>query len=139
VAKPSGADTPAEPVEAAEGAPPAETGKPEEAGKAAETGALRDLAEKTLLAGLGLLDAAKDQAQDALGSRAGPPLKERAQTTLAGLATDLGFVTRERYEELALTVAQLEHRVRLLEGPEAPPAETPAKTATPAKAATPKK
>jgi hypothetical protein len=90
-----------------------------------DTGSLRELAEKVLLAGLGLLDAARDQAQEAVGSaRTGLPVRERARGALAGLADDLGFVTRERYEELELKVAQLEHRVRLLEGGETP-AESP--------------
>jgi polyhydroxyalkanoate synthesis regulator phasin len=34
---------------------------------------------------------------------------------LSGLARDLGLVTREDFDELELRVAQLEHRVRLLE------------------------
>jgi hypothetical protein len=90
-----------------------------------DTGSLRELAEKVLLAGLGLLDAARDQAQEAVGSsKTGLPLRERAHNALAGLADDLGFVTRERYEELELKVAQLEHRVRLIEGGE-PPADAP--------------
>jgi hypothetical protein len=88
---------------------------------------LRELAEKALLAGLGLLSAAKEQAQDAVGGSDGPPLKERASGAVAGLLDDLGFVTRERHEELELKVAQLEHRVRLLEGrgPAPPPPPDP--------------
>ena len=48
---------------------------------------------------------------------------ETAETTIAGLARDLGFVTRSEFEELELRLAQLEHRLRLLEHP--PPPETP--------------
>jgi polyhydroxyalkanoate synthesis regulator phasin len=40
---------------------------------------------------------------------------ERASAALEGLFGDLGLVTRDRYEELELRVAQLEHRLRLLE------------------------
>jgi polyhydroxyalkanoate synthesis regulator phasin len=47
---------------------------------------------------------------------------ERAAENLDGLFSQLGLVTRERYDELELRVAQLEHRVRLLEGaPQLPP------------------
>jgi hypothetical protein len=77
---------------------------------------LRELTEKFLLAGLGLLSATKDQAQGALGVAEGPALRERASATLASVLDDLGFVRKERYEELELKVAQLEHRLRLLEG-----------------------
>ena len=100
-------------------------GKAPEPGKPAEAGSLRELAEKALLAGLSLLDAAKDQAQEAVGSKTGPPLKERAQGAITGVAGDLGFVTRDRYEELELKVAQLEHRLRLLEQRDPPPADSP--------------
>ena len=102
-----------------------ESGKAPEPGKPAEAGSLRELAEKALLAGLSLLDAAKDQAQEAVGSKTGPPLKERAQGAITGVAGDLGFVTRDRYEELELKVAQLEHRLRLLEQRDLPPADSP--------------
>jgi hypothetical protein len=85
----------------------------------ASTNSFRELAENVVLAGLGLLDAAREQAVGAVGSSGGgQPLRERAQSALAGLVSELGLVTRERYEELELKVAQLEHRVRLLEGHE---------------------
>ncbi len=42
---------------------------------------------------------------------------ERASAALEGLFRDLGLVTRDRFEELELRVAQLEHRLRLLEPP----------------------
>ena len=46
---------------------------------------------------------------------------ERAGAGLAGIFRELGLVTREEWEELELRVAQLEHRVRLIEGRELPP------------------
>ena len=42
---------------------------------------------------------------------------ERAGESLAGIARQLGLVTREEMDELELRVAQLEHRLRLLERP----------------------
>jgi len=41
---------------------------------------------------------------------------ERSGAALEGLLVQLGLVTRGDYEELELRVAQLEHRIRLLEG-----------------------
>jgi polyhydroxyalkanoate synthesis regulator phasin len=47
---------------------------------------------------------------------------ERTSENLQGVLTQLGLVTRSEYEELELRVAQLEHRLRLLEAePAAPP------------------
>jgi polyhydroxyalkanoate synthesis regulator phasin len=40
---------------------------------------------------------------------------ERAGSTLHGAFRDLGLVTRDEWDELELRVAQLEHRVRLVE------------------------
>jgi hypothetical protein len=74
-----------------------------------------------LLAGLGprldearsLLDGAASRWRgDAV--RAGEGTKQRLQD----LARDLGLVTRDEWDELELRVAQLEHRLRLLEGSE---------------------
>ena len=42
---------------------------------------------------------------------------ERAGAGLAGVFHELGLVTREEWDELELRVAQLEHRLRLVEGP----------------------
>jgi polyhydroxyalkanoate synthesis regulator phasin len=42
---------------------------------------------------------------------------EGAGVGLAGIARQLGLVTREELDELELRVAQLEHRLRLLERP----------------------
>ncbi|MGH3009727.1 MAG: hypothetical protein ACRDLM_10045 [Gaiellaceae bacterium] len=50
-------------------------------------------------------------------------LSEQALAALRTLADDLDLVTRDDLEELELRVAQLEHRLRLLEGPnDLPPA-----------------
>ena len=46
-------------------------------------------------------------------------LGERTGESLAGLARQLGLVTREEVEELELRLAQLEHRLRLIETPRA--------------------
>ena len=40
---------------------------------------------------------------------------ERAGATLNGVLRELGLVTREEWDELELRVAQLEHRIRLVE------------------------
>jgi polyhydroxyalkanoate synthesis regulator phasin len=47
---------------------------------------------------------------------------ERTGASLHGGLRQLGLVLREEYEELELRVAQLEHRLRLLERDEAPTA-----------------
>ena len=44
---------------------------------------------------------------------------ERASESFASVLTQLGVVTREDFEELELRVAQLEHRLRLIEKPRA--------------------
>ena len=43
-------------------------------------------------------------------------LAERAGDSLQGVFAQLGLVTRDEFEELELRVAQLEHRLRLVEG-----------------------
>ena len=47
---------------------------------------------------------------------------ERASSGLAGVMRELGLVTRREWEELELRLAQLEHRLRLLEDAGKPPA-----------------
>jgi hypothetical protein len=42
-------------------------------------------------------------------------LGERTGAGLAGLFRELGLVTRDELEEIELRVAQIEHRLRLLE------------------------
>ena len=44
-------------------------------------------------------------------------LGEKAGATLDGLFRELGLVTKDDVEELELRIAQLEHRLRLLEEP----------------------
>jgi polyhydroxyalkanoate synthesis regulator phasin len=46
---------------------------------------------------------------------------ERASESIGGVLRQLGLVTREELDELELRVAQLEHRLRLVEGPRAVP------------------
>lgn len=52
-------------------------------------------------------------------------LGERASESLGGAFRQLGLVTRDELEELELRVAQLEHRLRLVEGPRAVPPPQP--------------
>ena len=48
---------------------------------------------------------------------------EQAVSALRSLVEELNLVTRDELDELELRVAQLEHRLRLLEGPpDLPPA-----------------
>lgn len=47
---------------------------------------------------------------------------ERAAVRLAGLFRELGLVTRAELEQAELKIAQLEHRLRLLEDGSPPPA-----------------
>jgi polyhydroxyalkanoate synthesis regulator phasin len=42
-------------------------------------------------------------------------LGDRAAARLGGIFRELGLVTREEFEEAELKIAQLEHRLRLLE------------------------
>ena len=49
---------------------------------------------------------------------------ERAGAGLEGLFKQFGLVSRSDFEELELRVAQLDHRLRLVEGPEATVAES---------------
>jgi polyhydroxyalkanoate synthesis regulator phasin len=50
---------------------------------------------------------------------------ERAAARLAGIFREVGLVTREELDEAELKIAQLEHRLRLLENgrPQSPPAQ----------------
>jgi polyhydroxyalkanoate synthesis regulator phasin len=69
-------------------------------------------------------DEAKALADD-LGAlwRGDSTLGDRAAARLAGLFREVGLVTREELEEAELKIAQLEHRLRLLENgrPLSPP------------------
>ena len=94
-----------------------------------EPESFRDAVERAVLAGVGLFDLARDRAGDVVGGDEGPGLAERAKAALAHFADELGLVTREHHEDLELKVAQLEHRLRLLEErAESPPAGEPEPT-----------
>jgi len=106
---------------------------------------LREIAEKLVLAGVGAvaLTAERiDTLAEELAARGGMGreearavleeavgrwrnesvrLGERTGAGLSGLFRELGLVTRDELEELELRLAQLEHRLRLLEdGPSSP-------------------
>jgi polyhydroxyalkanoate synthesis regulator phasin len=56
---------------------------------------------------------------DAVGTRLkddGGQIGARANDALAAVMHELGFISRREYDELELRVAQLEHRLRLVEG-----------------------
>jgi polyhydroxyalkanoate synthesis regulator phasin len=100
----------------------------------------RGLVEQILLAGLGAVAVTAERADrlaDELAARGGIErdearraieevvgrwrgdsvrLTERAGEGLAGFLKELGLVTRDEWDELELRVAQIEHRLRLLEG-----------------------
>jgi polyhydroxyalkanoate synthesis regulator phasin len=105
---------------------------------------VRELAEKLVLAGVGAVALTAERADalaEELSARGGlgreearsiveelmgrwrnetVRLGERAGGGLAGIYRELGLVTRGEVEELELRVAQLEHRLRLLERSEHP-------------------
>jgi polyhydroxyalkanoate synthesis regulator phasin len=111
---------------------------------AAPADAARELAEKFVLAGVGAVALTAERVDalvEELAARGGMGreearslveelvgrwrnesvrLGERTGTGLAGVFRELGLVTRGEVEELELRVAQLEHRLRLLERPEVP-------------------
>ena len=100
---------------------------------------LRDLAERLALALVGavaLTGERADELADELAERGGirrddaraalgdlgrrwrgerVRLGERTGATLTGVFRELGLVTRDEFDELELRVAQLEHRLRLVE------------------------
>ena len=100
---------------------------------------LRGLAEEALLAGVGAValtkeradelvqelvgkgkltgDDARELVDDVMGRWRGDAVRmsERAGTTHSTLYRELGLITRREYEELELRLAQLEHRLRLVE------------------------
>jgi polyhydroxyalkanoate synthesis regulator phasin len=100
---------------------------------------LRDLAEKLVLAGIGAVALTAERADalaEELAARGGigrdeagrlveelvgrwrsegVRLGERTGAGLTGVFRELGLVTRDELEELELRVAQIEHRLRLLE------------------------
>jgi polyhydroxyalkanoate synthesis regulator phasin len=100
---------------------------------------LRDLAEEAVLAGVGAVvltkervdelvdelshkgkltqEDARELVDDMVGRWRGDAVRlgERASSTLGGVFREVGLVTRHEYEELELRLAQLEHRLRLVE------------------------
>jgi polyhydroxyalkanoate synthesis regulator phasin len=110
---------------------------------------LREAAEKLALAAVGAVALTGDRAEalaEALAERGGLQrdqvrqtieelstrwrgeamrVGERAGGTLNGLFREVGLVARDDFDELELRVAQLEHRVRLLEGIETRPTAFP--------------
>src|SRR6185312_11131781 len=120
--------------------PSASAGASAEArGPMAAPAELRDIAEKLVLAGVGavaLTAERVDTLAEELAARGGMGreearavleeavgrwrnesvrLGERTGAGLSGLFRELGLVTRDELEELELRLAQLEHRLRLLE------------------------
>jgi polyhydroxyalkanoate synthesis regulator phasin len=113
------------------------------------SGRLRELAEEALLAGVGAVALTKERADDlvselaqkgkltqedarevvdeVMGRWRGDAVRvgERASSTLSGFFRELGLVTRREHEELELRLAQLEHRLRLVEGRSQPPPPGP--------------
>ncbi len=107
----------------------------------ADDGTLRDTAERLALAAVGavaLTGERADELVDELARRGGmrrdearelvselstrwrgdaQRVGERLGATLGSLFNELGLVARREFEELELRVAQLEHRLRLLEKP----------------------
>jgi polyhydroxyalkanoate synthesis regulator phasin len=102
---------------------------------------LREIAEKLVLAGVGAVALTAERADalaEELSARGGigreearavveelvgrwrsetVRLGERTGAGLAGVFHELGLVTRDDLEEIELRLAQLEHRLRLLESP----------------------
>jgi polyhydroxyalkanoate synthesis regulator phasin len=100
---------------------------------------LREMVEKLVLAGVGAVALTAERADalaEELSARGGigreearslveevvgrwrsesVRLGERTGVGLAGVFREVGLVTRDEFEELELRVAQLEHRLRLLE------------------------
>ena len=71
------------------------------------------------LAGRGKVsrDEARELVDEIVGRWRGEAIRvgERAGSTFSGLFKELGLVTRRDYDELELRLAQLEHRLRLVE------------------------
>jgi polyhydroxyalkanoate synthesis regulator phasin len=69
------------------------------------------------------LDEARSLFDDATVRWRGDAIRvsEGTRRRLLELARDLGLVTRDEWDELELRVAQLEHRLELLEEPSTPP------------------
>ena len=103
-------------------------------------GAVRELLEKVLFAGVGAAALTRERIEELAEELAqrgnlsagdareaieevvarwrgdATRIGERAGTSLTTIFRELGLVTRREYEELELRLAQLEHRLRLVEG-----------------------
>jgi polyhydroxyalkanoate synthesis regulator phasin len=103
------------------------------------TNSLRDFVEEVFFAGVGAVALTKDRADelvdeltkrgrltrsearevvdDVTGRWRGEAVRfgERASSGLTGVMRELGLVTRREWEELELRLAQVEHRLRLVE------------------------
>ncbi len=68
------------------------------------------------------LDEARSLFDDATARWRGDRVRvsEGTKQRIQDVARELGLVTRDEFEDLELRVAQLEHRLRLLEDPERP-------------------
>src|SRR5918995_6729988 len=108
---------------------------------APDSGSDRSLVENLLLAALGAVALTAERADElaaSLAERGGirreearelidevlgrwrgdaARLRETAGTNLERWAKELGLVTRDEWDELDLRVAQIEHRLKLVEGP----------------------
>ena len=110
-----------------------------EPGSSGANGFARDLAERLVLGGVGALALTADRVDalvDALVARGGmqrdvarsvvddltgrwredAKRAGRRSSTAQGLLRELGLVTKADIEDLELRIAQLEHRLRLVEG-----------------------
>ena len=80
----------------------------------AEPGSDRSSLETLALAGIGAF-ALVAQHADELAAEIGDRLGESGGTLAAKAATELGTASKDSVDDLSLRVAQLEHRIRLLE------------------------
>ena len=85
---------------------------------------LRDLAERLLLAASGFVgggrrDEARALVDELSGRWRGDAVRisEKTRIRLAGLFRELGLATKDDLDEVELRLAQLEHRLRLVEKP----------------------
>jgi polyhydroxyalkanoate synthesis regulator phasin len=79
---------------------------------------VEELADELAARGGMRRDEARAAIEDVMSRWRGEAVRvgERAGAGLEGLFQQLGLVTRSDFEDLELRVAQLEHRLRLLEG-----------------------
>jgi polyhydroxyalkanoate synthesis regulator phasin len=86
-------------------------------------GSLRDLAERVALALVGAASMTGERVERLAGDLTSINVgAEHVGVRLSGLFREVGLVTRDEWEELELRLAQVEHRLRLLEDRADPPA-----------------